>query len=129
MIPVQLKNRQIQARALFKDSPDPSHFIFENNVGKSRIRPCTTLNLDDAIFEFLLCRIRLFPTLISKIKWLGNELSLNKRPYLCIYRNYCPIHDQFHDQLSRIRCKSFCKSLHILLSSCNYCIALSPHHY
>ena len=41
---------------LFKDSPYPSHFIFEINVWKRRIR--------------------LFPTLILKIKWLGSELLL-----------------------------------------------------
>ena len=27
-------------------------------------------------FEFVLCRIRIFPTLISKHKWLGSELPL-----------------------------------------------------
>ena len=30
-------------RISFKGSSDPSHFIFEINVGKSRIRPTTTL--------------------------------------------------------------------------------------
>ena len=30
----------------FKGSPDPSHFIFEIDVGKKRIRHRTTLNLD-----------------------------------------------------------------------------------
>ena len=40
----------------FKGSSDPSHFIFEINVGKGRIR--------------------LFPILISKIYWLGFELPL-----------------------------------------------------
>ena len=32
---------------IFKGSWDPSHFIFENNVGKSRIRHRTTLNLNE----------------------------------------------------------------------------------
>ena len=31
----------------FKDSPDQSHFIFEINVGKSRIRHRTTMNIND----------------------------------------------------------------------------------
>ena len=31
----------------FKGSSDPSHFIFEINVGKSRIRHTTTLKLND----------------------------------------------------------------------------------
>ena len=31
-------------------SPDPSHFIFEINVGKRRIRYGTTLNLNDLMF-------------------------------------------------------------------------------
>ena len=48
--------------ALFKGSPDPSHVIFEINLGKRRIR--------------------LFPTLILNIKWLGSELSLTKF-YIC----------------------------------------------
>ena len=34
-----------------KDSPDPSHFIFEIHVGKRRIRHRTNLNLNDAIFN------------------------------------------------------------------------------
>ena len=67
----------------FKGSSDPN-FIFEINFGKRRIRHRTTLNLNDAIFnriEYLnfgvvLCRIRLFPTLISKIKWFRSELPL-----------------------------------------------------
>ena len=35
----------------FKGSPDSSHFIFEVNVGKRRIRHRTTLNLNDVIFN------------------------------------------------------------------------------
>ena len=46
----------------FKGSSDPSHFIFEIKVGKSRIRH----------------RTRFLPTLISNIKWLGPELPLNE---------------------------------------------------
>ena len=34
-----------------KGSSDPSHFIFEINVGKSRIRHRTTLNFNDGIFN------------------------------------------------------------------------------
>ena len=34
----------------FKDSSDPSHFIYEFNVGKSRVRHTTTLKLNN---EFL----------------------------------------------------------------------------
>ena len=37
--------------SLFKGGPVPSHFIFEINVGKKRIRHKTTLNLNDAIFN------------------------------------------------------------------------------
>ena len=33
----------------FKNDSDPSHFIFEINVGKRRIRLTTTLNLNDVI--------------------------------------------------------------------------------
>ena len=65
-----------------------SHFIFEINVGKSRIRHTTTPNLNDELldrlkidcrfnFRVVLYRIRLFPTLISKIKWLWSELPLS----------------------------------------------------
>ena len=63
-----------------KGSSDESHFIFEINAGKSRIRHWTTLNLNDLIFcqfeslekfnfRIVLCRIRPFPTLISKMKF------------------------------------------------------------
>ena len=72
----------------FKGGSDQIHFIFENNVGKSRIRYTTTLKLNDEFLDRLksvedsncrvvVCRIRLFPTLFSKIKWLGSELPLN----------------------------------------------------
>ena len=72
----------------FKGSSDPSHFSFEINVGKSRNRQRTTLNLNaqsifsrsrNSSFNFrvVLCRFRLFPTLISKIIWLGSGLPLN----------------------------------------------------
>ena len=68
---------------IIKGSPDPSHFIFEINLGKSRIRHTTTLKLNDEFprrlqidlrsrylikFRVVLCRIRHLPTLISKIK-------------------------------------------------------------
>ena len=46
---------------IFKGSSDPSHFIFEINVGRRRI------------WRVVLCRIRPFPTLTSK----NNGLSLN----------------------------------------------------
>ena len=73
----------------FKGSPDQSHFIFEINVGKSRIRHITTLNLNDissidfaSIQKFIIlfqsrCLSDPTPTLISKIKWLWSELSSN----------------------------------------------------
>ena len=70
-----------------KGSSDPSHFIFEINVGKKRIRHRTTpklnsrsaqnwLKMTSYKFRVVLCRIRQFPTLISKIKWLRSGLSL-----------------------------------------------------
>ena len=70
-----------------KGSSDPNHFIFEINDGKSRIWDTTTLKLNDKFldrlkidwtfkFRVVLCRFRLFPTLISKRKWLGSELPL-----------------------------------------------------
>ena len=72
---------------IFKGSPALNHFIFEINVGKGRIRHTTTLNLNDEFldrlkidsrfkFRVVICRIRLSPTLISKIKWLVSELPL-----------------------------------------------------
>ena len=71
----------------FKGSPNPSHFIFEINVGRMRIRHITTLNLNlqsisswsiSPLFNsrVVVCRIRSLPTLISKIKWLRSGLSL-----------------------------------------------------
>ena len=71
----------------FKGSSDPSHFILEINVVKGRIRHRTTLNFIrfESRFNvrFVLCRIRLFPTLDSRIKWLGSELplQLNQRGF------------------------------------------------
>ena len=76
----------------FKGSPDQTHFIFEINVGEGRIRHRRTQEsnfqidsktTEDDIIEsrFVLCRIRLFPTLISKIKWLGSELPLKLTPF------------------------------------------------
>ena len=72
---------------VLKGSPYPSHFTFEINVGKGRIRHTTILNLklqsilsqsrnSEFNFKVVVCRIRLFPTLISKINWLGSELPL-----------------------------------------------------
>ena len=72
---------------ILKGSSDPSHFIFEKNVGKSRIRHRTTLNLNNEFlgrlkidrkfkFRVVIWRIRHFPTLISNIKWLESELPL-----------------------------------------------------
>ena len=71
-----------------KGSSDSSHFNFEINVGKRRIRLRTTLNLKwrhlqskwchsrNSSFNFsvVVCRIRLFPTLNSKIKCLRSGL-------------------------------------------------------
>ena len=73
----------------FKGSSNPSHFIFEINVEKGRIRHRTTLDLNlqsililsrYSSFKFIVvvCRIRLFPTLISKIKWLRPGLPLKR---------------------------------------------------
>ena len=70
-----------------KGSSYPIDVIFEFDVGKSRIRYTTPLKLNDEFldrlkidwkfkFRVVLCRIRLFPTLVSKIKWLGSELPL-----------------------------------------------------
>jgi len=43
-------NRTCQKNHMFKGSSDSSHFIFEINVGKRRIRHRTTLNLNDNKF-------------------------------------------------------------------------------
>ena len=54
------KSREILSRnslqileMTIKGSQDPSHFIFEINIGKRRIRHGTTLNLNDTIFNRL----------------------------------------------------------------------------
>ena len=72
---------KIHLRSWFmpKGSSGPSHLIFKINVGKSRIRHTTTLKLNDKFLDWLkidwkfkfrvvICRIQLFPTLISKMK-------------------------------------------------------------
>ena len=43
-------NCNIKHVSFIKGSSERSHFIFEINVGKSRIRHRTTLNLNDVIF-------------------------------------------------------------------------------
>jgi len=48
-----------------KGSPHPSHFIFEINVGKSRIQHLTTLNLNEAT---------------SNRFWLDLEIQFQSRP-------------------------------------------------
>ena len=71
-----------------KGSSDPSHFVFGMNFGKRPFRHRLTLILKDVAFNRLgvdpeihhsvsesFCRIRLFPTLISKIKRLGTALK------------------------------------------------------
>ena len=79
----------IWPRPIFKGSSDPSHFIFGKNVGKRRIRHRTTLNLNESSVDFdsiqkfiisrvVVCRFRLFSTLISKRKWLLLTSTLEK---------------------------------------------------
>ena len=69
-------------------SPDQSNYWWEINVGNSRIRHKTTQKLKDGFldrlkmdwrfkFRVVICRIRPFPTLISKIEWLESGLPLN----------------------------------------------------
>ena len=58
-----------------KGSPDQTHFIFEIIVGKRQIRHKNRWNMTSFKFRVVLCRIRLFPTLISeKKKWLESGL-------------------------------------------------------
>ena len=71
-----------------KGSTDPSHFIFEINVGKGRMRHRTTLKLnfwidsksiqDGVIFSRLedFKLIRFFLTFVLEIEWLGSQLPL-----------------------------------------------------
>ena len=77
------KNHAYKIVRLFRTKP----FNFEINVGKGRIRHTTTLKLNDKFldrlkidwtfkFRVVICRIRPFPTLISKMKWSGSELPL-----------------------------------------------------
>ena len=80
-----------------KGSPDPSHFIFEINVGKRRIRHRTILYLNYAICNRFWVDLEIqfqglfnvgsafFSTLTSKIKWLGSELPLKE--FLTFTRN------------------------------------------
>ena len=52
----------------FKGSPDPSHFIFEIDVGERRIRHWTTLNLNDK-----------FPDRV-KIDWIYKSRFMSDPP-------------------------------------------------
>ena len=51
----------------FKGSPDSSHFIFEINVGKGRIRHRTTPNLNNVVFNWFLVDL--------EIKFQGRSTS------------------------------------------------------
>ena len=73
-----------------KGSSEASYFIIENNVGKRRIRHRTTLKLNllstrnrlkisSFKLRVVLCRTRLFPTLISKLKWFESEILKQDR--------------------------------------------------
>ena len=67
---------------MIKGSPDQNHFIFEINVGKKTDPRFNDSEFESSgnasyIFRVLLCRIRLYPTLISKIKWFWSGLPLN----------------------------------------------------
>ena len=64
--------------------------------GGSDIERLWSLNLQSILsrsinssfyFEVVVCRIRLFPTLISKIKWPGSGLPLTGK-YLCLFIIY-----------------------------------------
>ena len=73
-----------------KGTSDPSHFIFKITVEKCRIRH-TMFKLDEQFLDRLrviLCSIRLFSTLILKIKWLGSELLLIEVVAYCSIRKH-----------------------------------------
>ena len=76
----EAKEKYMQLFCNMRGSSDRNHLIFEINVGKRRIRHTTTLidfrSTQNSNSESLYRRIRLFPTLISKIKWLESKLSL-----------------------------------------------------
>ena len=72
-----------------KGSSDQSHFIFEINFVKGRIRHKTTMNLNDIIFNRFIVDIEIHHLesfyvgsdstsgIDLKIKWLGSELPLS----------------------------------------------------
>ena len=50
---LSLKRLPAGKSPVLKGSSDPSHFIFEINVGKRRIRHTTTLKLNDEFLDRL----------------------------------------------------------------------------
>ena len=82
----------------FKGSSDPSNLIFESMSERGGLTTLKSNNefLDplkiDWRFKFrvVLCRIRIFPLLISKIKWLGCGLTSMKNYFLgaLFYENW-----------------------------------------
>ena len=111
---------------ILRGSSDLGHFIFEINVGKSRIRHITALNLNlqsissrskNSSFNLrvVVCRILLFPTFISKIIWLGSELPLRIYGYMndhtvwIILYDYCVKSYIFGNKSSAI-CKWSCSN-------------------
>ena len=65
---------------MIKDSSDPSHFAFEINVGRERIRHRTTLSFNDAFFNRFGVDLEI-PTLsdVDLKKWHGSGLPLRDR--------------------------------------------------
>ena len=109
-----MSQKLLELKAL-KLRVSPSHLIFEIFVGNMRIRHRTTLNLNlqsisseskNSFFNFrvVVCRIRMSPTLKSKIKFRGirwNFLKfwahfltfLNQGQFSDIFRCYFPSSD------------------------------------
>ena len=80
----QFEGSTVVINTRVKSSSDLRHFVFKINIGRERMRHKTTLKLNDEFldrtgkltqilesrfkFRVVVCRIQLFPTLISNIK-------------------------------------------------------------
>ena len=53
----------------------------------------SSIDFESISIEFVVCRIRSFPTLISKIKWFGSELPLIKK-----YHHFDEMHHTYNRQ-------------------------------
>ena len=102
MMPTIGRDASSRTSSDIKDSSDPSHFIIEINIGKSRIRPRTTLNLNHnsiwsrsrsstSYFRVVGCRIATLSDIDfkNKMAWVRTTLKLGRENFKIYKSGVC----------------------------------------